>query len=1591
MTFRKRKISSKTFTIFEETIRAEIFSTAHLEREAELMARVHKVSVNSIEGVDLFSRVAENEEILLESFRLIAETVRNQRSITPAAEWLIDNFYVVEEQIKDVRDHLPPEYYKELPKLTSDEFKNYPRIYAIAWHFVAHTDSLFDPELLKLILKAYQRVQPLTMGELWAISITLRVVLIENLRRVSALIVGSQMSRAEADHIADELLGLSGVSKRSNEEIIQSLDHKPLSVGFAVQLVQRLRFQEGVVASFLDWLDEKLIKEGLHPEKIVQDVHSTHTTANVTVRNIITSMRLMSSLDWRDLFEEVSLVEDKLQEHPLYGQMDFMTRDKYRHSIEQLSRGSQLSELEVATKLVEKIQNLETQTQSDSPRKEMGYYLISRGRYEFEKEIKYKVEIGRVFLRSYVALRTPMYIGSILVLTIVFICLCLNYTFSNELIKYLLVILAFFPASELALTLVNRFTVNLLVPRHLPRLDFSKNIPNNFKTFVVVPTMLVNLDEIVSQVDQLEVHYLANSDNSLSFALLSDWRDATTESIDTDEVFLEIAVKQINCLNEKYGKTPEGFNRFFIFHRYRKWNETEQKWIGYERKRGKLQEFNHFLRGDQTTSFIRSEHINLDIPKDIVYVITLYSDTKLPRGAAAQLIGTFAHPLNYPKFDKKCNRVVEGYGILQPRITPTLPATIDSTIFQRLSSGPGGIDPYSAAVSDVYQDLFGEGSFTGKGIYNVDVVEQALKNRTPENRLLSHDLYEGNFARCGLLSDVELFEDFPSNFEVSEARNHRWIRGDWQLLPWILGREGTKISVIGRFKMFDNLRRSLLTPAIFFLLITLFIIDGINTLPWMLLILASFLVPNILPFIIGLFSFQKKVPLMAQMILLLEELFMGVFRFILNITFLPYQTWLHLDAVIRTLVRLVFTKRKLLEWTTSAASKSSASIHLNSFFNRMMKMEVALVVISAFILWENVYQIEIFFPLLVLWFLSPLAAWGISLPPSKEKIAPLAENDINVLRDSGRRIWHFFSIFVNEDENFLPPDNFQEVPLPVIAHRSSPTNFGLYLLSTITARDFGWIGICETLDRLEKSLESMSSLPRFNGHFYNWYETTDKRALEPRYISSVDNGNLAGHLIALAQACEEMALESDYSNKILYGVQDSLRIFAEALILYPDTEVKKAFDSLAELALSGLHISSDKKSYWDNILKKSKRLLDVSEKEESINRIAMMIDTEIKSHAQDFYYFDENPRDDIKKRLHQVAVNAREMLYEMDFSFLYDPTRKLFSIGYRMSDSMLDASFYDLLASEARLLSFVAIAKGDVSVEHWFRLGRSLTIIEKGTALISWSGSMFEYLMPSLVMNTPAASLLDQTCRLIVKKQISYANEKSIPWGMSESAYNVRDLHFTYQYSNFGVPELAFKRGIGKDLVIAPYATILAGMYDPIAAVDNLKRLANLNMIGEYGFYESIDFTKSRIPDPEKQESAIVKNYMAHHQGMSLVSISNMLNDNLMVNRFHREPIIQSSELLLQERTPRNIAIAKTRLESIKVEHVNDNSETTIRRYTSTNHRVPRTHLLSNGNYAVMITASGSGYSNYKDMCVTRWREDVTRDNWGSYIFLRDI
>jgi cyclic beta-1,2-glucan synthetase len=1584
----------------EAPIRAELFGIERLEQHAESLAAAQPVLGESGRGRSLLPRVLDNGRVLREGYREIAKAIREERAITPAAEWLVDNFHIVDEQLREIRDDLPPGFYRELPKLAEGPLLGYPRVYGIAWAFVAHTDSRFDPDALRRFVQAYQRVQPLTVGELWAVAITLRVVLVENLRRLTESIVRGRAARQAADALADELLGLSGRPLETAAWALQEFEEGPLVTAFAVQLVQRLRDQDPAVTPALLWLDERLAGQGTTPDDIVRVELQRQAAMNVTVRNVIMSMGLMSALDWTEFFESVSLVDGVLQAAAGYAAMDFATRDSYRHAIEELARGSRRSELEIAREVIARAGASDLH---DGRQDDPGFSLVGDGRRAFELTLGFRAPLARRLLRAYVAGATPGYLGTIAVLTLAILTPPLLAAWASgggAATLLVLGLLAAFPASDLAIALLNRVVTALLTPGALPRLALRDGVPPALRTMIVVPTLLTRAAEVEEQIERLEVHYLANSDGDVRFALLSDWTDAPAESMPGDEEILATAREGIARLNRRHGRPDDEGERFLLFHRRRLWNEGERAWMGWERKRGKLHELNRLLRGATDTSFLPAGGLAPAAPSGIRYVITLDADTRLPRGAVKRLVGTMAHPLNRPRLDPKTGRVVEGYAVLQPRVTPPLPGR-EGSFFQRLSSGPSGIDPYAAAVSDVYQDLFGEGSYTGKGIYDVDAFEAALAGRVPENALLSHDLFEGLFARAGLVTDVELFESAPAHYGVAAARQHRWARGDWQLLPWILG---GRVPVIGRWKMVDNLRRALSAPAAFLTLLLGWTLPATSPLAWTAFVLGTIALPTLLPVLTGLIprghGFSKRSHARAVG----RDLFLAASQTAITITMLAHQTWLMVDAMVRSLIRVYVTHRHLLEWVTAAQAKAGLRLDLRGFYRRMGGGVALALAGAAAIAWGRPAAWPAALPFLLLWVASPVVARSISVPSPASRAKPLAAADARALRLIARRTWRFFSTFVGPGDHALPPDNFQEDPNPVVAHRTSPTNLGLYLLSTAAAHDFGWIGTLDAVDRLEATFDTMSRLERFRGHFFNWYDTLDCRPLNPRYVSSVDSGNLAGHLIALKHACLEKIGHPPLARTALDGIEDAAMLVRDSSRALegqrPRTATRHRLDEALDAVTAVTNVPGTP-AEW------ARRLAELAAHARVVTALARSLAGEagagaqaevvvwaealsvtIDSHIRDLDVTMAVP-ESVIRRLTVLARSAQAMVAAMDFAFLFDPVRKLFAIGYRVEDASLDPSRYDLLASEARLTSFVAIAKGDVPVSHWFRLGRALTPVEQDSALVSWSGSMFEYLMPGLVMRAPAGSLLEQSGRLVVRRQISYGAERGVPWGVSESGYNARDLEQTYQYSNFGVPGLGLRRGLSEDVVVTPYATGLAAMIDPAAAVQNFRRLWEAGANGTYGFYEALDYTGSRLP--EGTRVAVVRTYMAHHQGMLLVAIANVLHAGAMRARFHAEPIVQATELLLQERTPRDVAVSRPRAEEVTaVADVREFIPPVVRRFTSP-HGPVRTHILSNGRYAVMLTAAGSGYSRWRDIAVTRWREDVTRDEAGMHVYLRDV
>ena len=1594
----------------KEPIRAELFGIERLEQHAETLAAAQHVATRSNRDHRLERRLKDNERTLLQSYRAMIAAARDARSITPAADWLVDNFHVVQEQVHAIRTDLPPSFHRQLPRLVNGPFKGYPRVYGLSWAFVAHTDSRFDPQILCRFLRAYQRVQPLTIGELWAVAIALRIVLVENLRRLAESMVSDQAAREAANGLADQLLGPDTYAA----DAILRRAPTPLPTAFAVQFVRRMREEDPRVAPALLWLDTKLAAQETTSEGVVDLQQQRQGAANVTIRNVITSMRLISSTDWRELFESVSPVDAVLREDSNFAELDFPTRELYRNAIEHLARRSPHSEIKIAqlTMADAGAARQEPAARGSDPCRECdpGYYLIAKGRAGFETRIGYRATVKGGLARASATVGISGYIGVVLAGTLLIVALFLAWAqhWSPTWGTLALGLIGLLPASDAAMALVNCGATTRVGATRLPGLELADGVPESLRTMVVMPTLLTSLAGIAEEVKRLEVHHLASCDGDFAFAILSDWSDSIYETQPDDGILLQAAAKGIAALNARYGRTGTA-DRFLLLHRRRLWNPGQGRWIGWERKRGKLHELNRLLRGATDTSFVAIDGHEPVVPSSVRYVIILDSDTRLPRGAAKRLVGKMAHPLNRPTFDAISCRVTDGYAVLQPRVTPALPTGREGSLFQRVFANTSGMDPYACAVSDVYQDLFGEGSYCGKGIYDVDCFEAALAGRIPDNTVLSHDLLEGIFARAALVTDIEVIDEFPTRYDVAARRQYRWARGDWQLLPWIVGwgttseaaRRRRSIPLVGRWKMVDNLRRSLSSPAAFMAFVAGWMLPLPDGWRWSAFVLLAVAVPALIPLLTAIPPRRLGLGKRMHLASVGADLKLAASQVLLLVAFLPHQACVMAAAILRTLYRLLVSRRNLLEWVTASQTKVSPRLDVAGFYRQMAGGVCLTVAAAAFIAWWRPAAWPIAVPFIALWLVSPVIAQWISRPSSVTTTARTSAADARALRLIARRTWHFFETFVTPEDHDLPPDNFQEDPKPIVARRTSPTNIGLYLLSVIAAEDFGWIGMVQAVERLEATLATMNRMERHRGHFYNWYGTADLRPLEPEYISSVDSGNLAGHLIALWNACSDLAARPVLEANWRAGVEDALDLLREALggrggapLASALTDLVRDIEPVALSTEAVLAQLGALASHAERIVPLVQGMAEANARDAEA-RIEAMIWAEalkaaILGHRRSLMtQMSADGVVDLSTRLRGLVTGFRRLFDEMSFTFLLDPERELLSIGYRVGDGSLEGNYYDLLASEARLASFVAIARGDLPARHWFRLGRAMTAVGYGAALTSWSGSMFEYLMPSLVMRAPTGSLLERSNQQVVRQQMRYGSVRGVPWGASESAYNARDLDFTYQYSSFGIPSLSLKRGIGASTVIAPYATALAAMIDPGAAVANFRHLAAVGGQGRYGWYEALDYTKARLP--EGAPVAIVRAYMAHHQGMSIVAIADALCHGAMRQRFHAEPMIQATELLLQERMPHDVAITAPLIDTAaSTASIGDPVLSTQRRYDSPHAFSPRTHLLSNGRYAVMLTAAGSGYSRWRDIAVTRWQEDATCDAWGSYVLLRN-
>ncbi|MFH0753986.1 MAG: glucoamylase family protein [Candidatus Omnitrophota bacterium] len=1677
----------------EQPFRAELFSVEQFSRHAKRLAQKQRVSYKRGRN-KLLLRLKENERVLFETHELLNEAGKSKRRISPAGEWLLDNYYLIEEQIKLTQKYLPESYIRELPHLLGGPVAGCPRVYDLALELVSHGDGRLDNRGLTEFIAAYQTVSYLKLGELWAVPIMLRLALIENLRRISSRLIRTQRERDKADYWATRILKVS--AKDTDGVIVEiaamARSVLPLSNAFVAEFTRRLYGQNQALNLPFAWLEKKVAEQGETIDRIIRATGQKQAADQVSIANTIGSLRFVEVADWHDFVEELSIVEKILSGDPSndYLRMSFATRDRYRHVVENLALRSRIAEEEIAERAILIAQAAKAVNGAEHRTAHIGYYFIDKGLASFCHALGLRLPWGQYLQAKKPAWSFVFYFCSLFFMTLAVTGAILFWAQSAwglnlpwlVLIGSALLLLT----SQTAVSLVNWLSTMLVSPQDLPRMDFSEGIPAHLHTLTVVPCMLNNARTISALLEGLEVRYLANMDANVEFALLTDFCDAPQETMPEDGALLAQVKEGIERLNEKYRRQKD--HLFWLFHRPRCWNEREKVWMGHERKRGKLADLNAILRGKNADKFqvIIGDYTAL---ADVKYVITLDADTRMSRDAAQELVGVMAHPLNRPVYDERKQRVVSGYGILQPRVEPSYPGE-NPSLFVRIFGGDSGIDPYTRAVSDVYQDLFFEGSFIGKGLYDVDAFEKSMEGRFPENLILSHDLLEGCYARSGLVTDVQFYEEFPSGYLKDASRRHRWIRGDWQILAWVFsfvrGAGGlmvrNPVSFLSQWKILDNLRRSLVPGATVFLFLAgwLFFKPSWMWSALMLVLLGFHLVPMMLMEVIRK---PAEMTLRSHIRKAASSMGKNVVRFFFSLVFLLYEACTCFDAVVRTLWRMSVSRQRLMEWTTFLELQASSS---KSIFGccRSMAVEsgVALVLLISFLILSPGFN-GFALILLGLWFLSPLLVYGISRIASDRKVL-LSAGQIAFLRGLSRRTWEFFENFVTEKDHWLPPDNFQEEPVSLVAHRTSPTNIGLSLLANLSAYDFGYVSMGRMVNRTEKTFETLSRMENFRGHFYNWYDTQTLKPLLPLYISSVDSGNLAGHLLVLRAGLIEMIGQKVVSPEIFNGLGDTLNILHQSMVelekeqksgagkVFKGVSVKiEQFQEkirIAPVCLSEIHallrqlsmdiskifLESDLKKYED--VKKWVRAFERQCYEflEDMAYVAPWIilppeipglwegegearQGQLTRLQEALRHLDEIPSlgevarlekdmvpliEDIvggmdtdgeevqravawflklRDAIQEAVARSRERIKAIDsliqrchelagieYEFLYDKKSHLLSIGYNVTDHKLDRGCYDLLASEARLCSFVAIAQGRMPQDHWFRLGRLIAKSEGDPVLVSWGGSMFEYLMPLLVMPTYDGSLLDRTYRSAVNGQIRYAAKNNIPWGISESGYNKIDANMVYQYHSFGVPDMGFKRGLAEDLVVAPYASMLALMVEPEKACENLERLSTEGVRGAYGFYEAVDYTPARLA-PHKA-CAIVKSYMAHHQGMSLLSLAYLLLDRPMQRRFLSEPMFKSAELLLQERIPAVEPIHYD-FEVTGMLRNTQERETLLRVFKTPQTPVPEVHPLSNGRYHVMVTNAGGGYSRWKDFAVTRWCEDASLDNDGTFIYLRDI
>ena len=1562
--------------VSEAPLHGEKFASDRLLEHAKYIA--HTQEAGGFERIffqSLLIQLTGNKEILERTHDEFTQALKTDKTLLPSStEWLLDNYYIVSGQLRQVRQDLSRGFYKLLPKLKSGPLRGYPRVYAMALELISHTDSLADYKTLVDFVNSYQTVAALSSAELWAVPIMLRMVLLDNLRRIMQEAASTLKKRQAANLWANRFVRHKASEKQASRLIGQMFETQSPDQVFLVWLLRGLRDRGPDVVPVIRWLELYLVQEDINLEEVIKAQNQLQATNRVTTGNIVNSLRLLSSLDWTEFFESTSLVERILRQDPsgVYAQMDFTSRDMYRHAVETLSKFSPYNEQETARRAVQ-LAREGMYSGDDTARKgHVGYYLIFHGRKDMDRKLEYNPPLLTKLKKLIKDFPSTFYLGSIIYIWMGIMAWWSGYLGVISGTETLItLVLAGLPASVIAVGLTNWAVISVFPPDRIPKLEFKDGIPEEYRTMVVVPGLISSEADVEHLTENLEKRYLANRDRHLHFALLTDWSDSDEKENARDTEILNLLHKKVEELGQKY--MSDRGDIFYLLHRERLRNDREKKWMGWERKRGKLEELNKILRGFET-SFTRIWG-ETEIFDQIKYVLTLDADTQLPINTARKLVGAIAHPLNKPVIDRGLKRVVEGYGIIQPRVDVSAPSAARS-VFARVFTGDSGLDPYSSVVSNVYQDLFGTGVYVGKAIYDVDAALEVIGGRFPGNLVLSHDLLEGSYLRTGLASDIELLEDTPAGYDSFSSRSHRWTRGDWQIFQWILSGVPTNVNTFeknplgtsDRWKIFDNLRRSVVPAGIAAFALWHMRTGDFSLRAENIFWLSALFYPLIQTFLSQAKSKPQSETWGSFMIAVKQQTGQLLLRGLIILSLLPYEAWRNTDAILRSVCRRLFMLPGLLEWTTHAMAESRNTGKPSGFISRMWPAAAA-GVFGIYFLWQGNAYFQLVGIIPMLWVLSPLTAYQISRPKEKKKeiLTNTAEEE---LKKTAARIWRFFDILANEKHNYLPPDNLQAEPGPITADRTSPTNIVFMLISAVCAYDLGFITRGELLNKIEKTLHTLGKLQRHNGHFMNWYNISNLQPLSPRYISTVDSGNFVAGMIAVRRSCMDIMDEAERPEKRKEAAAIFSQLATESLENSPDPQTQKKRrkvtpgDSKAwkkvigELTVSGSPAPAETE-YW----------------------IGKLSEAEYEIPAN----FNNSGLE--KRRWQRLIHKISAYIKETEFSFLYNKERRVFAIGFNLESGNQDDSYYDLLASEARLASFVAIALGQITDQHWFYLGRPLTRVKGKTVLLSWGGSVFEYLMPGLFLSEFENTILDQTNEGIIERQKEYAKSKGIPWGISESGYFAYDFQYNYQYRLFGVPDLGLKLDLLENLVITPYATFLTLPYSPFDSWRNLQELEAVGAKGEFGYYEAVDFTVNRLP--KDQKAAVVKSFMAHHQGMSMAGIHAYLTDKLLQKRFHSDEAVSAAELLLQERIPKHAPAVETREEKALLPRIPllnlAEKEPAAQKFTW------KAQVLSNGEYLTVLTNNGTGFSRINSKDITRWRQEMTTDVWGLFMIIRDL